>query len=55
GGVIASAFGTAAALWVGAIGDLFGFLPILFSAVPSIRDIPSPIENEMPTTEGTDT
>lgn len=55
GGVIASAFGTAAALWVGAIGDLFGFLPILFSAVPSIRDIPSPVENEMPTTEGTDT
>ena len=46
GGVIASAFGTAAALWVGSIGGLFGFLPILFSAVASIGEMPAAVEEE---------
>ena len=48
GGAIASVFGTATTLWVGAIGVLFGFLPILFSAVPTIRDIPTHVDDEMP-------
>jgi MFS family permease len=42
GGLIATAFGTLAALWVGAIGGLFTFLPVLLSPVRRLRRIPDP-------------
>lgn len=45
GGAIASAAGMTTALWVGAIGALFAFLPIQFSAVPSIRNIPEQVKS----------
>lgn len=40
GGAIATAFSLRAALWVGAIGMLFPVIPVLFSSVRSIRDMP---------------
>jgi MFS family permease len=42
GGGIATAFSLRAALWVGAIGMLFPALPVLFSSVRSIREMPGP-------------
>ncbi len=42
GGGIATAWGLRTALWVGAIGGLFTFLPIALSSVRSIRELPGP-------------
>jgi MFS family permease len=39
GGVIATIFGTITAIWIGAIGGLFAFLPVLLSPVRSLRRI----------------
>jgi MFS family permease len=43
GGAIASAYGLRAALWVGAIGSLFTFWPVLLSPVRGIRELPEPV------------
>jgi MFS family permease len=43
GGVIASAATLRTALWVGAIGSLVSFLPVLLSSVRSIRETPAPV------------
>jgi MFS family permease len=48
GGAIASMLGTPVALWLGAIGVVFSFLPILLSDVPSIRGMPTQLEQEEP-------
>jgi MFS family permease len=40
GGLIATVFGTIAAIWVGAIGVLFVFLPVFLSPVRTLRRIP---------------
>jgi hypothetical protein len=42
GGAIATVYSLRAALWVGAIGALFSFLPVLLSSVRSIREMPEP-------------
>jgi MFS family permease len=42
GGLIATAFGVMAALWVGAIGGLFPFLFVFFSPVRGLQKIPEP-------------
>ena len=42
GGAIATVFGTITAIWIGAIGGLFVFLPVLLSPVRSLRTIPEP-------------
>jgi MFS family permease len=44
GGAIASAYSLRAALWVGAIGSLFTFLPVLLSPVRSIREMPRSVD-----------
>jgi MFS family permease len=44
GGVIASVWSLHAALWVGAIGSLFTFLPVLLSPVRSIREMPASVD-----------
>jgi MFS family permease len=44
GGAIATAFSLRTALWVGAIGSLFTFLPIALSSVRSIRELPEPVD-----------
>jgi MFS family permease len=42
GGGIASATSMRAALWVGAVGGAFSFLPVLLSSVRSIAEMPEP-------------
>jgi MFS family permease len=44
GGAIATAWSLRAALWVGAIGSLFTFLPIALSSVRTIRELPAPVD-----------
>jgi MFS family permease len=44
GGVLATAYDRRTALWVGAIGGLFTFLPVLLSSVRSIREMPEPVD-----------
>jgi predicted MFS family arabinose efflux permease len=41
GGLLATVFGLHAALWVGAIGSCTCFLPILFSPLRTLRDMPT--------------
>jgi len=48
GGLIATAWGLRAALWVGAIGALFAFLPPLLSPVWRIREMPSGVDEPTP-------
>ena len=40
GGLIATAFGTITAIWVGSIGEVFVFLPVFFAPVRALRRIP---------------
>ena len=42
GGLIATAFGTIIAIWVGAIGEMFVFLPLFLSPVRTLVRIPDP-------------
>jgi hypothetical protein len=44
GGAIATAWSLRTALWVGAIGSLFTFLPIALSSVRTIRELPAPVD-----------
>jgi MFS family permease len=40
GGTIATLFGTVTAIWIGVIGGLFAFVPVLLSPVRSLKTIP---------------
>jgi MFS family permease len=44
GGALATAYSLRTALWVGAIGSLFTFLPIALTSVRSIRELPEPVD-----------
>jgi MFS family permease len=48
GGAIASVYGLTPALWVGAIGSLSSFLPVLLSSVRSIREMPKQVVEPTP-------
>ena len=48
GGGIATAYGLRAALWVGAVGGLFTFLPVTLTSVRSIRELPGPVAEPTP-------
>jgi MFS family permease len=48
GGAIATAWGLRSALWVGAVGSLFTFLPVLLSDVRSIQEMPEPVTEPTP-------
>jgi len=48
GGALATAYGLTAALWVGAIGSLFTFLPVLLSGVRTIKEMPEPVTEPTP-------
>ena len=50
GGAIATVTTMHTALWVGAIGGLFAFLPVLLSSVRSIATMPEP-PTEHPTAD----
>jgi MFS family permease len=45
GGFLGGVIGLHETIWVGAIGGLFVFLPVLFSPVRGIREMPAPIED----------
>lgn len=47
GGALGTWFGLRPALWVAAIGALFGFLPILLSPVRTLREVPEPLVEEL--------
>jgi MFS family permease len=47
GGVIASRIGLKSTLIVGGIGSCLAFLPVLFSPVRSVRDMPEPVEESV--------
>ncbi len=44
GGAVGTAYSLRTALWVSAIGGLTGILPVLLSAVRSIREMPEPVD-----------
>jgi MFS family permease len=44
GGVLGTTIGVQTALWVSAIGAFFGFVPVLFSPVRTLREIPAQAE-----------
>ena len=48
GGAIASAYGLRTALWVVSIGSLVTFLPVLFSSVRNIGEMPAPVIEPTP-------
>jgi MFS family permease len=48
GGGLATWFSLRTALWVGAIGQLFAFLPVLFGGIPGIREMPEPVVEPTP-------
>jgi hypothetical protein len=48
GGAIATAYGLRAALWVGALGGLVTFLPVMLTSVRSIREMPSTVDEPTP-------
>jgi MFS family permease len=48
GGAIASVYSLHAALWVGAIGSLFTFLPVLLSPVRAIHELPASVDEPTP-------
>jgi MFS family permease len=48
GGTLASAYSLKTALWVGAIGELFTFLPVMLGSVRSIREMPEPVVEPTP-------
>jgi MFS family permease len=48
GGAIATAYGIRTALWVGAIGGAFAFLPVRLSSVSTIVEMPEPVAEVLP-------
>jgi MFS family permease len=48
GGALGSAYGLRIVLWVGAIGGVFTFLPLLLSPVRSINELPAPATEPTP-------
>jgi hypothetical protein len=43
GGALASAFDLRTAIWAGAVGISFAFVPVLLSPVRSLREMPEPV------------
>ena len=52
GGLIASSFDLKTAIWVGAIGQAFAFLPVLISPVRTLREMPEPVADPLAEAEG---
>ena len=48
GGALASWFGLRTAIWVGAIGMSLAVLPVLLSPVRTLREMPEPVEEPLP-------
>ncbi len=52
GGAIASAVDLRTAIWIGAVGMSFAFLPVALSPVRSIREMPEPVADPLAEIEG---
>jgi MFS family permease len=52
GGALGTWFGLRPALWVAAVGALFGFVPLLFSPVRKLREMPDPVDEPLPSEAG---
>lgn len=52
GGFLGGIIGLHNTIWVGALGGLFAFLPVAFSPVREIVEMPSPVDEE-PAAEAT--
>jgi MFS family permease len=48
GGTLGGLIGLHETIWIGAIGGLFAFLPVLFSPVRGIGEMPAPLEDDGP-------
>jgi hypothetical protein len=48
GGGLGTWFTLRTAVWVGSIGQLLAFLPVLFGGIPRIRDMPAPVQEPTP-------
>ena len=46
GGFLGGVIGLHPTIWIGAIGGLFVFLPVLFSPVRGIREMPAPLDED---------
>ena len=53
GGALATTAGLRTAMWVGAVGMSFAFVPVLLSSVRSLREMPEPVEEQPLPSEGT--
>ena len=47
GGALATTFGLREALWIGAVGSTFTFLPILLSPIVALKEMPEPVEEPL--------
>ena len=54
GGFLGGIIGLHETIWIGAIGGIFSFLPVLFSPVRSLMTMPEPLEERAPGAQGTD-
>ena len=52
GGAIATAVDLRTAIWIGAIGQSFAFLPVLLSPVRTLREMPEPVEDPLAEAQG---
>ncbi len=52
GGAIATAVDLRTAIWIGAIGQSFGFLPVLLSPVRTLREMPEPVADPLAEAQG---
>ena len=48
GGALASWFSIRTAIWVGAIGMSLAVLPVLLSPVRTLREMPEPVDEPLP-------
>jgi MFS family permease len=58
GGFLGGAIGLLPTIWIGAVGGLFAFLPVLLSPVRAIGEMPAPLEEagdpKLPTEQAED-
>ena len=52
GGALATWFGLRTAIWTGAIGMSLAVLPVLLSPVRTLREMPEPVEELLPSEAG---
>jgi hypothetical protein len=51
GGAIGSAYGLRPAIWIGVAGALAAWIPVLFTSLPRLRELPKPPAEPLPAAE----